>query len=384
MSGNDPINNPEGTGEQLRDARLVRALEHAPDVQEAAQPAAALRESILRAAHEAVTAAPAAPISPTAPVAPWRSRWTAWLRGDSSSGRMPWNAAFATVLLAGFITLLWRDEPIPPAQVDGPVPAVQQEAAAPPPLPMPPAAAPQAPVEVPAHNREKEAKKPAPPPVRPRPAAPAEAAKDMAAGAPPVAHEPAVAAAPTVSSLPPPLSPPPPPAPAAPAAAPARAEVQTPVDAGMAAADSAAAAAAKAKQQERAGPSTALSAARRAAVGTPALPADWTHVRRADAAVASDGVPHAAAGELPRLLATLKSGSEADAALTQWGTDGLNSTPVARVALLRGGSVLGVLELSGQRWRFVPEPGSGLTAHQGVLPDAEARELLAALQRVAP
>ena len=385
MSGNEPTPNPKGHGEQLRDARLVRALEHAPDVLEAAPPAAALRASILRAAHEAVAAAPA---PPRAPVKPWWSRWTAWLHGDASSGRMPWNAVFATVLLAGFITLLWRDEPVPPAQVDGPAPAVQQEAAAPPPPSAPPAPTPPAPVEVPAHNMEKEAKKSAPPPVRPRPAAPAEAARDIATGAPSVAREPAVAAAPGVSPLPPPLSPPPPPSPAppaAPAAAPARAETQAPMDAGMAAADSAAPAA-KAKQQERAAPSTALSAARRAAVALPALPADWTHVRRADAAAAAvpDGVPRAAAGELPRLLGTLKSGGEADAAATPWGTDGLNPTPVARVTLLRGGSVLGVLELSGPRWRLVPEPGSGLAAHQGVLTDAEARALLAALQRVAP
>lgn len=360
MTSNDPTHQPTDTGDQLRDARLVRALEHAPDVQEAVQPAAALRESILRAAHDAVTAAPTGPMP-----APWWSRWTEWLRGSTSAERTPWNAAFATVLLAGFITLLWRNEPIPPAQMDGPAPTVQQDAAAPP----PPAAAPPVPAELPAQNMEREAKKAAPPAVR-RTAPVAPAQDSAAGGAPPMAHESAVAAAPAM---------PVPPPPAAPAAAPARAQAPVPVAPGEATADSAAPAAA-AKQQDRARAPAALSVAPRVPAATSALPADWTHLRRADAVTAHEGVPRAEAGDLPRLLEALKTGGEAE---TSPG-DGLSTVTAVRVALLRGGSVLGVLELSGSRWRFVPEPGSGRAAHQGVLPDVQARALLAALQRVAP
>ena len=105
----------------LRDARLARALEHAPDTLEPAQPAAAMRDAILRAAHAAVDT------PQTHPAAPPGRGWRAGVAGVwgrlMGTGRMPWNAALATVLLAGFITLLWRDEPVPSAQTDPPIAA---------------------------------------------------------------------------------------------------------------------------------------------------------------------------------------------------------------------------------------------------------------------
>ena len=80
-----------------QDARLQKALEQAPDAQ--AKPAAATRDAILKAAHDAVAPAPTTP-----PPAPW---WKRVLNALFGSSHMPWNAAFATLLVAGFIGLLW-------------------------------------------------------------------------------------------------------------------------------------------------------------------------------------------------------------------------------------------------------------------------------------
>ena len=91
-----------------------------------------------------------------------------------------------------------------------------------------------------------------------------------------------------------------------------------------------------------------------------------------------------AAGDLPRLLEALKAGGEAQESPAKQAAGGLSAALTSRVTLLRDGRVLGVLELSGQRWRFVPEPGNGLLARSGPLTEAEAQTLLAALQRVAP
>ena len=85
---------PNGSG-PLRDARLQRALEHAPDAH--MRPDAAVGQAILKAAHDAASQAADRP-----PAASW---WAGWggARGESGvKGRMPWNAAFATVLIATF------------------------------------------------------------------------------------------------------------------------------------------------------------------------------------------------------------------------------------------------------------------------------------------
>ena len=343
-------NESDETGAHLRDARLARALEHAPDVLADTRPEALRRESILRAAHDAVAQAPATP------PAPWWLRCAEWFRAGAGPGRMPWNAALATVLLAGFITLLWREEPVPSAQTDGPAPAARQEATAAPPA----APAPQASAELPVSSPDTQAQKASPPPTS-RPAtgagsvaqkkekaqAPVLAQQEQAANtAPPVADEAKAPAAPE------PSVPPPPPAAAAP------------------------------QRQERARAAAPMAMPAPAVV--PALPMDWTHVRRADGASALNGVARDVAGDLPRLLEALKAGGEAEESPAKQAADNLFAAPTARVTLLRGGRVLGVLELGGQRWRFVPEPGSGLWARSGTLTEAEAQTLLAALQRVAP
>jgi hypothetical protein len=100
----------------LRDARLHKALEHAPDAHAAAP--AAIREAILlqaRQARQAQHAAPPPSASATAaPASPW------WMRMLASPprARRPWNAAFASVLLAGVVVGLWWDREVPGPQPD--------------------------------------------------------------------------------------------------------------------------------------------------------------------------------------------------------------------------------------------------------------------------
>jgi hypothetical protein len=82
---------------ELRDARLQRALESAPDAHQLPRPGT--RVAISHAARKALASA-------DAPAASWWRRL--WL--DSGQPRMPWNAAFASVLLASLVTLLWREQ----------------------------------------------------------------------------------------------------------------------------------------------------------------------------------------------------------------------------------------------------------------------------------
>lgn len=102
-----------GMDDDLHDPRLRRALDHAPDRD--AMPAAHTREAILKMAHN-LAAASAPATSRPAETAPW---WRRLFGGGSPRSRMPWNAAFATVLVATFVTVLWHREPVPDAQLDG-------------------------------------------------------------------------------------------------------------------------------------------------------------------------------------------------------------------------------------------------------------------------
>lgn len=104
---------------QLRDARLREALEQAPDA--SMRPPARTREAIHAAAHAALQPA-------------WRRWWA------SSGQRTGWSAAFATVLLAGFVTLLWRGEDVP--QAEPPPPPSASRVPAPAPARLPEVAAP--------------------------------------------------------------------------------------------------------------------------------------------------------------------------------------------------------------------------------------------------
>lgn len=115
----------------LHDPLLQQVLDHAPD--QAATPDAALRQSIRVLAHEAV--APSLPAGPVGAERPWWQRLLGI--GGGAGSRMPWNAAFATVLVGVLVTVMWQREPVPGAAPDAPM---QERPAAPVP------AAPPAPV----------------------------------------------------------------------------------------------------------------------------------------------------------------------------------------------------------------------------------------------
>jgi hypothetical protein len=122
MSGNR-TGFDDADGNDLHDPALRRALDHAPDRD--ALPEAHTRDAILKMAHNlaaqpastSAASATAAGAANSASVLPW------WRRlfggGGEPRSRMPWNAAFATVLVAAFVTVLWRSEPVPEARLDG-------------------------------------------------------------------------------------------------------------------------------------------------------------------------------------------------------------------------------------------------------------------------
>ncbi|TWO67844.1 hypothetical protein FN976_24750 [Caenimonas sedimenti] len=83
----------------LRDARLRRALDEAPDA--SLRPLPRTREAVLEAAR-----------SQAAPRPWWRRLWAP----AAGASRMQWNAAFATVLVAGLVSVLWQGQEVPDAQ----------------------------------------------------------------------------------------------------------------------------------------------------------------------------------------------------------------------------------------------------------------------------
>lgn len=309
---------------ELRDARLRKALDEAPDA--GLQPQARTREAIRAAAHDAVQPA-------------WR-RW--WPRGDGS--RVPWTAALATIALATLVTVMWQGRGIPgagrepagadtvavapqpapvPAPAPGPAPAAAPEiapapapAAAPAPAPLPrPQAAP-APARPPAVAREaaperdtgaRQERAPTLPPLRD--AAPGIGSDTLARSAP--SEESRAAAA----------APPPPPAVAA---APGPAPLPAP-------------AAAPQRQAAPAAPAAALRAA------PASLP--WTQVR-IEAGGRSVVVARMQAGELPALITSMLASPSDEADASAAGS--------LKLELAQGDEAAGVLDLVGERWRWTP------------------------------
>ncbi|MBN9409559.1 MAG: hypothetical protein J0H69_10455 [Burkholderiales bacterium] len=337
----------------LRDARLVRALEHAPDAH--LRPDGAVRAAVLSAAREAV-APPAAPVRPG---------WRAWFGGGRGAG-MPWNAAFATLLVAGFVTLLWQGEPVPEARLD---------------TPPPPAAPAAAPAEVPAApGAASPAPAPAPAPVlRPAPPSAAERAREMReaeASRQRRAEAPAMPAAPPAAA--------PAPAPARPSgdvagavgasgAAPAVAESASPASPPSPATPAPAVVA-----PAPAPAATARSAAPMAAqrlMAEAALPGDWTHVRIAQPGGGVVALDRSAAGSLPDLLRALRPSADAP------GVAADAAAPAQRIELRRGDALLGTLELQADRWRYQPLAGD-VPARMGRLDAAAAAAWRAELARL--
>jgi hypothetical protein len=93
----------------LRDARLHKALAHAPDARD--MPAQAIRNAIKNKANDAINtrAGVRFDVNPSW----WKRFWASTGRASS-----PWNAAFATVLLGSIITVIWYGHDVPDATLD--------------------------------------------------------------------------------------------------------------------------------------------------------------------------------------------------------------------------------------------------------------------------
>jgi len=381
----------------LRDARLQRALAFAPDANLRAP--AGVADAVRRQAHAAVAglavAMPdvSAVVPPAGPMAaPWWRRLGQWLwNGPGPSGRaMPWNAAFASVLLAGVVTLLWHDREIPGAAPE------RAESAA-------PVASPVAPVPVPAAAPPAVAPPAAPSPAAPSPAAPAkDAAPKREARAAAARPEPVAPGSPATpvpargaEAAPPVMAPPP-------APVPAQADESRRSDAGGALSKSQAAQAPAAELRQpapamgAAGPGvpglpapSSPSAARMAtpapaaapapAPATAAAPAAANAMRERQAfvawtsAVLSDGertvaVDRAQSGGLAARIARVLAAPSALAAPADTAT----ASPQQRIALLQEGQPMGLLELSGQSARWTPAGGTA----RALAPDAPVLQAL--------
>ncbi|QFZ83308.1 hypothetical protein GFK26_11310 [Variovorax paradoxus] len=378
-----------GMDDDLHDPRLRRALDHAPDRD--AMPAAHTREAILKMAHNlAAVSAPAA--GHVAEAAPW---WRRLFGGGSPRSRMPWNAAFATVLVATFVTVLWHREPVPEAGLDGEA----QVAGAPAPASAPPAQTAEAPAAAPA--AEPAATADMTPPAAPRsdaardaketskqretqeardasrrreapPAAEASIQKDeermleKAAPAAPVVPAPAPAA-PAIASAPMPAPPmadvgqspaPYAAAPPAPAAAPAAPMQRESAETTSSLAAQGGASANVAGMQRRAAPASAPAAAKAAAPRAAAEAVTSSGFTALDRWTTLDitragTTTRQTRGDTEGLAALVNT--VARAATVSGGE--LGAPVEARIELRRDGALLAVLEIAGDQVRWTPQPG---------------------------
>lgn len=285
----------------LRDARLQKALEYAPDA--GLTSGKSVGDAIKFAALKALQTVPAR--RPRG----WWARFKAWWLPP---GHVPWNAAFASLLLASLVTLVWRGEHTPGAE---------PEAAAERPVATAPAAPPAQAKMAPAPLVDAPRARPAAPVTKLRPTTPAPAETPAADAAPPPPAE-AVVAVPQASAL---------------RAAPAPAAKAMAPSLGSA---------------ESAG-----------AVATRGPWEGWTELR-VTAAGRTDRVLRSAtpgwAGVLQWLVAV---------AVTPVPLDGV---PTLEVELLRGGAPLGRLELAEQWVRWTP---AGEASRTGQADAALLREL---------
>jgi Meckel syndrome type 1 protein len=281
---------------ELRDARLRQAMDAAPDA--ALRPPQRTRDAVRAAAHAAV--------------GPRRWRFAAW--AWPGAGPRAWPAAFATVLLAGFITVLWRGQEIPGTQPEPPAAERAAPTAAVPASPAAPAPEAAPPPPQPAPSRA---------PVRARPAAPPPAAA-QATPAPP--EPPPVAAAAPVDVAP--AAPPAPLADAGPQSQRAADEMRS----------------REASALQRRAPAPALQAEGAVAMQP------WTQVR-IEAGSRSVVVPRAQAGALAALLQRVLR-ADSQAAVPQ-------ARAELRLELASGDEPVGVLQWGGGVWRWQPlaEPG---------------------------
>ena len=327
---------PGAPDEPLQDEALHKALAQAPD--RALLPDWRIRQAILEHAHDAVSASEELLAASRAPASWWSLAW--WREKVGVTSSLPWNAAFATVLLGVLITLIWRREPIPAPQLDerpvasAPAPLAKEE------------------------ERKREARQ-TQLQERPAPAQDSTRAQAPAVVAPP--------AAPPVLALPPA---------AAPESAPAPAPTPAPVEPAPKPAASPPAAA-ESLARQRAAPATAPKAAASGARTDATPPPDfaslgrWTELRIANVSGAVRTVPRADAGELSLLLSS--------AAIMAVGAQPMRAVPEWRVALERKGSVLAVLEVGRNQVRWTEGAAPPATG----TPPIEAVEALRAALRQA-
>lgn len=380
------MNNDNG---DLRDEALRRALLNAPD--HTATPNWRLRKAILDHAHEAVTPFAAAAEPEEAAARPWWQRLLG-LGGRGGGARMPWNAAFATVLVGVLVAVLWQREPVPGARPDSEgqvsTPAQRSEAPAAPASPPPAAPAPA----------------PAPPPQAAKRALPS--SEDIPGGPAPVTEPagPDTAAAPAKG--------------ARPAARPAERPAPTPApselarrpdDAALSA--SAAATAKEARKKEAATPAgermrSEEESASRQRFGAPASPApgagaardaaEPAREARAAAPPAPTGSPEppsfSALSQWSRITITQRGGasrtlsrSEAQdlnallgsAAISAVGAQPLAGTPEWRVTLERSnGDVMATFELGRNQVRWREGRGAAATGMPSASSLSALREAL--------
>ncbi|BEP50870.1 MULTISPECIES: hypothetical protein [Variovorax] len=403
-----------GEDAALRDPALRRALDHAPDSD--ALPDPRTRDAIRKMAHNLAPVPAAAPAAEDKSAVPW---WRRLFGGGGSHARMPWNAAFATVLLATFVTVLWHREPVPDARLDGEAgvasaPATAQEAApsaaavpapaaAPAPAPATASAPPPAPAqaqpqlqaeaardtvsEESMRSREIAVRRSAPPPSGKQAAAPAPEpqASQVAPEPPPLpaslpAPAPPAAVPPAPASSPAAIAPPLPPAPMAPAAPPATREA---AGGGVSASSPALSAPQRSPSADAASGMLRSAPAPRAAVmagKAAASPAEgafsaldqWTSL---NATRAGQSVRHARGDTegLAALVNTLARSATAPGAEP--------AAPVeTRLELYRGTTLLAVLEIAGNKVRWTPQ-GTAAGASVGTPPAQALAELKALLAR---
>jgi len=377
----------------LHDPVLQRALHNAPDLDVA--PDVRLGESIRALAHEAV--APSLPEGLVGAQRPW---WQRFLGIGAGGGRMPRNAAFATVLLGVLITATWHQQEIPDARLDSVAPAPKspssepvapstetaKQAPASTPMAEPPAPAP-ATAPAPSTLEAALAESRAIADAAARVVEKEEQARQRQAARVRQGESDAAAALARLQGRPPPSALAPPPAPRAPVAAmPPPTATAPPRQADAAVSMAQRTPPALGAVAEGAGTAApAASAKARVDVGAPptfnAL-SQWTRLRISRAGGDSRSLARAEARDLSALVGS--------AALAGVGAQPLSGSPDWRIALERNGEVLAVLELAGGqvRWREngmppgTGAPGAGaLAALREALEEASAAPTPAAPAR---
>ncbi len=326
---------------QLRDARLKKALDSAPDAQ--MTPQVPTRQSILAQARAAVA---------PEPEGLWHRLWS-----GSGGQRMPWNAAFVTLAIASVVTLLWHDREVPDARTEADQAASRQ--------PQPSAAGPTPRASAPMVTATAPPAPPAPPtPATPaaRVAPPAPAASPLAAAK---ASRPDAQATAELSKGTQDVARPAEPAVQAPRER--RAETEPLRDQAAGASMAAPAPAAPSA------PSMSRSAAPAARMSVPlaATAVDGaTHLR-----VTLDGRVVEAPVERRSRLAQLLARAVREAR----GAEPFDESADTRIELRRDGVVLGVLELAGAHWKWT---ASGASAAVGRQDDALMQALREELGRL--